>query len=112
MRNEAEIIHEYELINETMEKEEQQPVVKMSVMSEIVEESEKSYTNSVCTSEIQTPSSDMYRLQKIDGRIESEATPKMITEVDLEDFQNKNESEDEAEAEEMMEDEREDVSIP
>ena len=86
----------------------------MSIMSEIVEESEKSYTNSVCTSEIQTPSSDMYRLQKIDGRIESEATPKMITEVDLEDFQDKNESEDEAEAEaeEMMEDEREDVSIP
>ena len=61
----------------------------MSVMSEIVEESEKSYTYSASNSEIQTPNSDMYKLQKIDGRIESEATPKMITEVDFEDFQEK-----------------------
>ena len=44
----------------------------MSVMSEIVEESEKSFTNSVCNSEIQTPNSDMYNLQKINGRIESQ----------------------------------------
>ena len=52
MKNEAEIIHEYELINVTLEKEEQKAV---SMMCEIVEESEKSFSNSVCNSELQTP---------------------------------------------------------